>query len=289
MASKDNNRKVEIAALNKTSITVYMEGYRLALANAIRRIVLSDVPTLAVDFAYFYDNSTGVPDEIIAHRLGLVVLDSLEAIRKLRPPEECRESSEKDESCYVEILLNKEHPQEAESGIYVLAEELSFSHPYVKPVYPKTPIVYLAPGQKIYLVAYARLGRGREHGKWMPASASILQYLPVVEFDGEGVSSECLECISAYRDLAKRMARGEKGVIEYKRKINTSGLLYCYESGVCGDKLKLRYDENRLLLTVESTGALPPEIIVEEAINTLKTRVTRVLEDLDKAVVVEKR
>ncbi len=287
--STNTERKVEVITLNERTISLLIEGYPLALVNGLRRTVLSDVPTMAVDFAYFYDNSTGIADEIIAHRLGLLVLSSAEALEKYKSPEECREANEKDSECFVEIFLDKELNPEAESGIYITAKDLSFSDPSVKPVYPETPLIYLAPGQRIYMVAYARLGRGREHGKWMPASVSIVQYMPVVEYDGSRVSKDCLECLSAYADLVARLEKGEKGVLEYKRNINTSGLRYCVDSGVCGDAIKLFYDEKRLIFTVESTGAMPPERIVVESINTLEARVKRLLEDLGKTSVVEEK
>jgi DNA-directed RNA polymerase subunit D len=273
------DRKVEIVTLTRNTITLYLEGYRRSLVNAIRRIALSDVPTMAVDFAYFYDNLTSVPAEIIAHRLGLVVLDSNTAIRKYRSPEECREADEKDSSCYVEIFIQKSVPEDASKGEYVKASDMVMSDPQVKPVYSETPIVYLAPGQRVHIVAYARLGRGREHAKWMPATVSILQYLPVVEFDGEKASEECIECLQAYKDLVNALKEKKKGKIEYKRNINTSALRYCVETpGICNGAVKLSYDESRLLLTIESTGALKPELIVLEAINALEARVRRVLE-----------
>ncbi len=282
-----SSRGIKVLSLSGNKISIYLEGYRRSLANAIRRIVLSDVPSMAVDFVYIYDNTTAIPAEMIAHRLGLLVLDSNIAIDKYRSPEECKNADEKDSSCYVEIFLEKSLPEDAEEGSYVTAKDLIFSDPAVKPVYPDTILLYLAPGQKIHLVAYARLGRGREHAKWMPASISALQYTPIVEYDGSKASEECIKCVEAYPEVAEALRKGGKGRIEFTRNINTSGLRYCSESKeICDDALHLTYDESRLILTVESTGALRPERIVVEAINTLEARVKRVLEAVERAEVV---
>jgi len=278
-------RKIEIIRLSGNTITVYFENYRRSLVNALRRVVLSDVPTMAVDFVYFYDNRTAVATEIIAHRLGLLVLKSDEALSKYKGPEECKGAREDDGGCYVEMFLEKGVSEDAEQGMYVLARDLIVSDPLVKPVYPETPIVYLAPGQKIHLVAYARLGRGREHAKWMPASISALRYLPVVEYDGSKAKEECLKCLQAYPKLVEALKKGEKGRMELlDPDIKTSALKYCEEAkGVCDGAVKLYYDESRLLLTVESTGALRPERIIVEAINALEARVRRVLEAVSRA------
>ena len=58
---------------------------------------------------------------------------------------------------------------------------------------------------------------------------------------------------------------------------------------MCDGAIKLKYDESRLILTIESTGALRPETIVVEAINTLASRVRRVLDAVSKAGVVSKK
>jgi DNA-directed RNA polymerase subunit D len=57
----------------------------------------------------------------------------------------------------------------------VLSGELSSDDDYVKPVSPDIPIVVLAPGQKLKVEAYARLGTGKMHAKWQPVSAAVLK------------------------------------------------------------------------------------------------------------------
>ena len=52
----------------------------------------------------------------------------------------------------------------------VLSNELSSEDDSVKPTSDKIPIVQLAPGQRIKVECYARLGRGTEHAKWNAAT-----------------------------------------------------------------------------------------------------------------------
>jgi DNA-directed RNA polymerase subunit D len=265
--------RVQIIELNDRKIKVIVEGFPVAFMNSVRRAVLSDVPTMAVDFAYFYDNTTSVYDEIIAHRLGLVVLKSDEALKKYRSPEECKDSDETDRNCFVEIIIRKEVSESSDRGIYLKASDMESSDPDVTPVYPETPITYLAPGQRVHIVAYARLGRGREHGKWSPASISVLKYTPILRIkDRENVNEECLKCLEAYPQVVEAIKEGKDDVVELVDVERTSGLRYCVES-VCKDSLELFYSKDKLIFEVESTGALRPERIIYEALKALETRV----------------
>ena len=51
----------------------------------------------------------------------------------------------------------------------------------------------LAPGQKVKLEAYAKLGRGRDHAKWQPVTVSVLKAID----DKEDHSQLCIESVGS--------------------------------------------------------------------------------------------
>lgn len=52
-----------------------MVGVDAPIANALRRILLAEVPTIAIETVYVYQNTSIIADEVLAHRLGLVPLN----------------------------------------------------------------------------------------------------------------------------------------------------------------------------------------------------------------------
>ena len=66
--------KVEILSYQNDSIKFVLSKTDTSMANALRRIMIAEVPTLTIDLVEYYDNTTVLNDEYIAHRLGLIPL-----------------------------------------------------------------------------------------------------------------------------------------------------------------------------------------------------------------------
>jgi DNA-directed RNA polymerase subunit D len=139
--------------------------------NAIRRIAISEVPTLAVDDVVILENSSVMHDEAVAHRLGLIPLRT--ELDRFVMPQECDcQSSLGCSKCRVLLVLDSEAMEKTK---IVTSGELLSEDELVKPVSKDIPIVVLAPSQKLKFEAYARLGVGKDHAKWQPTSAAVVK------------------------------------------------------------------------------------------------------------------
>jgi len=76
MAHFRDNFKIQIVEEAEDGMTIVfdMVGIDAPVANAIRRILLSEVPTMAIDTVFIYKNTSIIQDEVLAHRLGLIPL-----------------------------------------------------------------------------------------------------------------------------------------------------------------------------------------------------------------------
>jgi DNA-directed RNA polymerase II subunit RPB3 len=76
MATEDLLPKIEVTEIQEDCIKFTLSDTDLSVANALRRILLSEVPTFAIDVVFYESNTSVLCDEFIAHRLGLIPLQS---------------------------------------------------------------------------------------------------------------------------------------------------------------------------------------------------------------------
>lgn len=117
-------------------------------ANALRRAATNHVKCFAIDTITFYENSSAIFDEYIAHRIGLI---------PIRTPG----TGYSDED---EILFTLE----AEGPKTVYSKELEGKDKEVKVANDNIPIIKLAEGQKLRIDCKAIMGSGSKHAKFQP-------------------------------------------------------------------------------------------------------------------------
>ncbi len=66
------NSDIKIKELNDEDIIFELSGVEPPLANALRRIMIAEIPTIAIEKVELWQNTSIIPDENLAHRIGLV-------------------------------------------------------------------------------------------------------------------------------------------------------------------------------------------------------------------------
>ena len=196
---------IQIVNNDNKKISIRIKDVSLHYANALRRICLNGIPIFAIDTVDIIENSSVLADENIAHTLGMIPLKT--------------ELNDSDESnSRVMLVLDA---GATESTKIITTMELESKDKVVKPVSEQIPIAHLAPGQRIKLEAYARLGRGTEHAKWNSANISVLtdtdkenEYILTVETTGSLEPKQII--MAGVEELSKRLEEFKEILVNLK-------------------------------------------------------------------------
>ena len=64
--------RIDIKHRSDEEIEFDMTGVDASIANAYRRIMIAEVPIMAIEKVYMMNNTSIMPDEVLAHRMGLI-------------------------------------------------------------------------------------------------------------------------------------------------------------------------------------------------------------------------
>lgn len=263
MSSKPNVEVTQLTDSNDEQgerVKFALSNVDLALANSLRRVMISEVPTLAIDWVSMEINTTVLHDEFIAHRLGMVPLTS-DLVSKFDYSRDCSCNGFACDGCAVPLTLDEQCEDDDTKVVTTkhLLSELNDEHQgSVIPVTSRRSkgeyeeqshiqLVKLRKGQRLKLRALARKGTGKEHAKFIPVCGMGFEYDP---------------------DNALRHT-----TYEYPEQWPKSEYSKLKDDD---KKFEADYDPHAqpstFYFNVESTGALPPEDIVTTSVNVLVTK-----------------
>ncbi|MHA1339414.1 MAG: DNA-directed RNA polymerase subunit D [Promethearchaeota archaeon] len=255
---------------NIDMVRFVLDGAPLEIANSLRRIVLSEVPCMAIDEVIILDNDSPLYDEIIAHRLGLIPLRT--DLDNYNMPDECQCGGMGCTLCQSELTCSIKADLE---GVLVTTKDLIPADPKIVPVKDDIVIVKLQKNSTLEFEAYAKLGRGRDHAKWQPVSAIGFGYYPKVDIN----SSMCNDC----PDQCIAAKRCPEKVIKFDPNNKRADMVedYWKECTICESckkycpqkAINVDYIPNKYVFVIEGTGALPIKTILEKAIEILLEKV----------------
>ncbi|KAB2033363.1 hypothetical protein ES319_D04G012300v1 [Gossypium barbadense] len=278
-----NNFRVEVVRLNEDDMEFDMIGIDAAIANSFRRILIAELPTMAIEKVLIANNTSIIQDEVLAHRLGLVPIQNDQPNEKntivFKLHVQCKRGSPRitvksdalkwlpNGSELVKETRNatSDSSSKPETYTYFCCSQETIPEFVKNPIIPKYPdiiIAKLGPGQEIELEAYAVKGIRKTHAKWSPVATAWYRMLPEVvllediEDDlAEELKSKCPVNLFDIEDLGK----GRRATVARPR-----ACTLCREC-IRGDdwekRVALHRVKDHFIFTIESTGALPPEVL----------------------------
>lgn len=223
--------------------------------------------------------------QVLAHRLGLVPI-------RADPAEfEERGDSDSNPSNTLCFRLRAECKRLAEPGAdgeqYAGAQVLSgqlrwvphgeqaerFSAQPPRPVHDDILIAKMRPGQVIEVECWCEKGIGRTHAKWSPVATASYRLLPHITFR-EPVTGEAASELKALCPMDVFDIEDVDGVPTARtaRPRSCSVCRECVREPQWAERVELSRVKNHFIFSVESTGALPAERLVRDALGVLKQK-----------------
>ncbi|KAL9936196.1 hypothetical protein V8E36_005038 [Tilletia maclaganii] len=280
--------KVTIQQLSSERVSFILENVDLSFANSLRRVMIAEVPTVAIEHVEIRANTTVLPDDMIAHRMGMIPLMSRNCMRAMYRQDDCQcDTEEGCDNCAIELVLkasctegkleitSKEHLIRsmrfgAASGLQIPDVQLQEELRVYRDQHFGMPIDFnndssmgivvakLRKGQELNLRCVARRGFGKEHAKWSPVAAVGFEYDP----------HNKLRHTSYWYELDAKAEWPESENAQYEDPPEEDG----------------RFDYNakadKFYFDVETTGAMDPAEIVSTALEILQHKTAEVIQEL---------
>jgi DNA-directed RNA polymerase subunit D len=252
--------EIEFASLDDSLARFTLTGASTAFANAFRRAMIGEVPTLAIEDVRIYDNTSALFDEMLAHRLGLIPIRT--DLTAYSTQDTCSCGGAGCPGCTSTYTLSVEGPR------MVTSSDLIPQDPGAAPVYDNIPIVKLTKGQKLVIEARAVLNTGRVHAKWQPALVCGYKNHPIITIsdvcDACGMCvEECPREILVVKGKKVQVAEGKLPDCSMCRLCERA----CLASGI-GDEpaIRITAEPDRFIFVVEGDGSLPAKEIMNRAL-----------------------
>ena len=262
---------IEIIEMAERKAKFILRNSSPAMANALRRTLLSDIPKMAIDKVEFhlgpimyddkeYESVTPLFDEIIAHRLGMVPVPT--DLNLFCPQSECVCGGEGCPNCTIMYSLNKIGPCTVLSGDL---EPLGNPDLRVKDEF--IPIVELTDGQAVLIYATAVMGTAKKHVKWQVANGVGYKYLPQIAIE-EGMESdeEVLECAAI---CPKKVFEVEDGKLVIKNPLDCSLCRACTDHLGERGGITVKGDDKNFFFKFETDGSLTAQQALDKAVEIL--------------------
>ncbi|KAK9451615.1 DNA-directed RNA polymerase [Limtongia smithiae] len=284
------NLKVKISYLTDTSTEFDLIGIDASIANAFRRIMIAEIPTLAIEYVYIENNTSIIQDEVLAHRLGLVPLnanpDYLRWFKKndpgfeptdydtvvLRLQAACTDNPNHPEGTTdPKLLYHNAHVYASQIQFEPQGRQLEWFPDGIVPTNPNILIAKLRPGQEIDLTMHCILGVGQDHAKFSPVATATYRLLPIIDILAGPITGELAKKFRACfpKGVIGINAKGEAYVKDARKDTVSREVLRHPEFE---DRVRLGRQRDHFIFSVESTGAMTPDDIFLKSIQLLRKK-----------------
>jgi DNA-directed RNA polymerase subunit D len=276
--------EIKILEKNEFNLSFVIKDISIEMINALRRIMMGWVPSIAVDEVIILQNDSTLYDDILAHRIGMIPLKT--DLETYNLPEDCECGGTGCPQCQVSLTC--EIQNESNDNLTIYSGDLETNDPSVVPVSPNIPIAEIGKDSGLTFEAYAILGRARNHVKWQSVSNVFYRRMPEIEFDEskcEGCPDKCI----VSRMCPEKLFEFSDGSAPTLKDEAWKACTLCSscEENCPNDAVSIGSVEDTYIFNIESDGVLSFEEIISETFEILEGIIGEFSEKLESVEVQE--
>lgn len=260
--------ELKVFERNDREIKFLASGIKSSFAGALRRVMIAEVPTMAIEWVDFNTNTSAMPDEVLANRLGQVPLTYDPKAYDLK--KDCKCEGKGCSRCEVKLVLKKKGPA------MVYSDDLKTTDKSVVPFIERIPIVELFEDQELELIATAQLGLGREHAKWQGA---IVGYKNLPNIKIGDIAKEDLE--KFVKTCPRDVFKIRDGKLSVTDPVKCMLCMNCVEASREGE-VEVTPVEDAFVFNVETASGIKAEDVVQMAADALCGKMKEFQKELKK-------
>lgn len=294
-----NKTKVEIVSYeNGRELELDIIGIGPAIANAYRRIMIAEVPTMAIEHVFIYNNTSVIQDEMLSHRLGLIPIKADPTLFSWKPPGLGPENTSREHTLVFKLrakckLIDSCDPDTSgrREDLYkdykvfsghlkwepLKEQETRVSE--VKPVYKKILLAKLSGKQEIDFKLHAIKGIGRDHAKFSPVATVSYRLMPAIRLTSK-ISGEAAERLKESFSEGVIELTGKERIARVSNARLDSGSRNIFRQADLKDKVVYDLKKDHFIFRIESTGCIPAIDIFLQSCSILESKCQYFLEAL---------
>ncbi|KAH8925737.1 RBP11-like subunits of RNA polymerase [Atractiella rhizophila] len=279
-------------------------GVDASVANALRRVLIAEVPSVAIETVYMWLNTSIIQDEVLSHRLGLVPLridpDKLE-FPNGEPTVANTVIFHLNAECSIETLNTRKKGKGDTNtdGVEIGDESIVYSHqlefksegdqdamfgfdsdPGLTPrvANPDILLAKMAPGQVIKAEMHAVKGIGKDHAKFSPVATASYRLLPTIHITRPIPPALQDKFIACFRPGVLEKRDGQVIVVNPRKDtVSREALRHKEFEGM----VELGRKRDHFIYTIESSGAMEVQRLFRDACKVMLAKIGDVKKGLD--------
>ncbi|XP_059053305.1 DNA-directed RNA polymerases I and III subunit RPAC1 [Achroia grisella] len=289
--------RIVIVRMDNFEMEFDLIGIQPAFANAFRRLMLSEVPSMAIEKVMVRNNTSIIQDEVLAHRLGLIPLKADPRLFEYRS-KDTTDGTEFDTlefSLKIKCTNNKTQlkdsyrPEDLYENHNVYSSQIKW-HPVgnqssvhkevdIGPVHGDILISKMRPGHELDLHLVAMKGIGSDHAKFSPVATASYRLLPEITLTREVSGTDATLLQSCFSPGVIEIDSKGRAFVKDARYDTCSRNVYRYDN--IKDAVVMSRIRDHFIFNVESVGAMSPNVIFIEAVKVLRDKCKCLLEELN--------